>query len=85
MGRGAGIAGCRAGDGEMEVPPTALPPVPEQSTIPPRTQPRSILGGSTYQWENFKVVFIKSTLQFLVAFYVLITKNIGVELFGPGK
>ena len=29
------------------------------------------LGGSTYQWENFKVVFLKSTLYFLVAFCFL--------------
>ena len=27
-----------------------------------------VLGGFTYQWENFKVVFLKSTLYFLVAF-----------------
>ena len=30
-----------------------------------------ILGGFTYQWENFKVVFLKSTLYFLVAFCFL--------------
>ena len=30
-----------------------------------------ILGGFTYQWENFKVVFVKSTLYFLVAFCFL--------------
>ena len=33
-----------------------------------------VLGGFTYQWENFKVVFLKSTLYFLVAFVFLITK-----------
>ena len=34
VGRGAGIADCRAGDGEMEAPPpTAYPPVLEQPTI----------------------------------------------------
>ena len=32
-----------------------------------------LLGGSTYQWENFKMVFLKSTLQFLVAFCFLNT------------
>ena len=31
----------------------------------------STLGGFTYQWENFKVVFLKSTLYFLVAFCFL--------------
>ena len=30
-----------------------------------------ILGGFTYQWENFKVVFLKSTFYFLVAFVFL--------------
>ena len=34
----------------------------------------SALGGFTYQWENFKVIFLKSTLYFLVAFVFLITK-----------
>ena len=33
-----------------------------------------IVGGFTYQWENFKAVFLKSTLYFLVAFVFLITK-----------
>ena len=32
-----------------------------------------LLGGFTYQWENFKVVFLKSTMQFLVVFCFLKT------------
>ena len=39
-----------------------------------RSTDGSPLGGFTYQWENFKVVFLKSTLYFLVAFVFLITK-----------
>ena len=35
----------------------------------PRQEPT--LGGFTYQWENSKVVFLKSTLYFLVAFCFL--------------
>ena len=49
------------------------------------SSPPSSLGGVTYQWENFKVVFWKSTLYFLIAFVFLVTKNKGVWHFDSGK